>query len=318
MEKRQRHAVLVFTGGCLPLLVAASALADVPAGYKGKPFDPAVAGGAGIIPPTVKAGPYSIPGRLDFVNYDLGGEQVAYQAGDHITSKNGDGYRTDRATATLCLTAVSKPDIWYDSGTAMDGMAYPSSTTADFYVGAVQVNDWFNFTVDVKSAGTYSLSTTWSSGNGPPGGEGGDGAMGLQVLVNGTKLVDWKASFPDFQNKANFHNWKPYPNFATITLEAGLQLIRLQCTTKHLNLDYVRFDLVGADGGTGAGTGADSGTPGTGGGGGGTTGTGGAAGTSGAAGAAGGAAGAAGPAAATGVGGDSGAAGTGSGSAGAG
>jgi hypothetical protein len=247
----------------LPLLVGVPARAAVPADYKGKPFDPTLAGGVGIIPATVKAGPYAIPGRLDFVNYDLGGEMVSFHAGDHITNKEGGGYRTDVPVATFSKTSPTKPDVYYGTGTAMDGMPYPNATGTDFYIGAVQVNDWFDFTVDVKTAGMYTLSSTWSSGNGPPGGEGGDGAMGLQVFVNGTKLADWKDSFPAYQTTANFHNWKPYPSFATIALDAGLQLIKLQSTSKHLNLDYVDFELVGGGGGGGGGGG--TGTAGAGG-----------------------------------------------------
>jgi hypothetical protein len=69
----------------------------------------------GIIPATVKAGPYAVPGRIDLVNYDLGGEGVAYHSEAHHTTKDGDGYRDDRPTATMCKTATSKPDLWYDS-----------------------------------------------------------------------------------------------------------------------------------------------------------------------------------------------------------
>src|SRR5271166_2742674 len=97
-----RSALVLFIAGSLPpFVLEASARADVPVGYKGKPFDPALAGGVGHIPPTVKAGPYPIPGRLDFINYDLGGEMVAYHAGDHITNNGTEsvklalGYRTD-------------------------------------------------------------------------------------------------------------------------------------------------------------------------------------------------------------------------------
>jgi hypothetical protein len=249
----------------LPLLVEVPAHAAVPADYKGKPFDPALVGGAGVIPTTVKAGPYAIPGRLDFVNYDLGGEMVSFHAGDHITNKEGGGYRTDMPVATFSKTSPTKPDVYYGTGTAMDGMPYPNATGSDFYIGAVQVNDWFDFTVDVKTAGMYTVSSTWSSGNGPPGGEGGDGAMGLQIFVNGTKLADWTDSFPAYQTTANFHNWKPYQNFATVALDAGPQLIKLQSTSKHLNLDYVDFELVGGGntgtagaGGTAASGGASS------------------------------------------------------------
>jgi hypothetical protein len=251
--------------GAAALLSAQAARADIPTGYKGLPFDPATAGGAGIIPPTVKAGPYVIPGRIDFVNYDLGGDGVAFHAGDHIDSKAGAGYRTDGSPATLSKTSAAQMDVWYMASATLEGTTYPSATTNDFYIGAVQVNDYFNFTVNVQTAGTYMLSSTWASGNGPPGGEGGDGAMGLDVYSNGTKLASWTSTFPDYQDKASFHFWKPYPNFTMVTLPAGLQVIKLESTSKHLNLDYVQFDLMGAgasDGGAGA-TGTDAGASGT-------------------------------------------------------
>jgi hypothetical protein len=240
----------VTVGGAL---VAAPALAAIPAGYMGKPFDPAVVGGAGIIPPGVKAGPYALPGRVSFVNYDMGGDGVGYHTDAHYTTKAGDGYRTDRPTATLSKTRPDAPDIYYDTGTAtLDGTTYPNATDLDFYIGSVHPGDWFNFTVDVKTAGTYTLSQVFSTGNGPPGGEGGDGQMELDIFVNGTKMSTWHTVFPDYQNKANFHNWKPYPSYATLTLEAGLQVIKFQAPYKHLNLDYVDFALMGADGAGGS------------------------------------------------------------------
>jgi MYXO-CTERM domain-containing protein len=249
--------------------IAASAQADVPAGYLGTPFDPAMIGGAGIIPPTVQAGPYAIPGRIDLVNYDMGGDGVGYHSEAHYTTKGGDGYRTDRPTTTLCLTAPSKPDLWYDTGTAQDGMAYPGPAASaggseDFYIGSIHPGDWFNYTVNVQTAGTYSLSANFSTGNGPPGGEGGDGDMEVIVFANEVQLADWHEVFPDFQNKANFHNWKPYPNFAMIPLEAGLQVIKIQLPFKHLNLDYIQFDLMGAGGSSGvggSGAGGSGGSP---------------------------------------------------------
>jgi MYXO-CTERM domain-containing protein len=284
VQKATRILSALSAVGIVSLLVGSSARADIPAGYAGKPFDPAIAGGAGIIPTTVKAGPYVLPGRLDFVNYDMGGVGVAFQAGDKDLMKAGYGYRSDHPAATISKTSVAEGDVWYNTGTSLDGTQYPSTTVTDFYLGAIQVGDWFNFTVNVQTAGTYNLSSTWSSGNGPPGGEGGDGSMGLEVFVNDTKVATWAAEFPNYNTKANFHNWIPYPNIATITLEAGPQLIKLQSTTKHLNLDYVEFAIAGDDGGasstdagaddapsggassgsaggTGAGSGAASGTP---------------------------------------------------------
>jgi hypothetical protein len=157
------------------------------------------------------------------------------------------------------VTSQADKDVWYDTGAGLDGTFYPTATTQDFYVGAVQIGDWFNFTVNVLTAGTYSLSSTWATGNGPPGGEGGDGTMGLQVFVNGTMAATWSAIFPNYETEASYHNWRSYPSFATITLVAGLQVIKLQSTTKHLNLDYVELDLVAPDGGLESSSGSTAG-----------------------------------------------------------
>jgi len=272
---------------CLSSLLGASARAAIPADYKGLPFDPAVAGGPKL-PAGVKAGPYTIPGRLDFINYDMGGDGVAYHAGDHIT-KGGAGYRVDGQTATLSWTGQCIPNVgnapcmnvWYDTSATLDGTKYPSATSEDFSIGAVQNGDWFNLTVNVTTAGTYSLSSTWASGEGPPGGEGGNGNMGLAVFSNNVMLGTWSAIFPNFNMYADFHHWKSYPNFMTVQLAAGPQVIKLQSKAKHLQMDYVQFDLVSADGGAPTGAGgapADGGAAGA-------TGTTGAAGSNGAAGA---------------------------------
>jgi hypothetical protein len=321
-------------GAVAVLLTASAARADIPAGYKGKPFDPAMANGSGIYPagfsitsaPAAKAGPYSLPGRLDLINYDLGGELVAFHAGDHIAAKAGGGYRNDNTSASLGLTGwdtltTIRKDVWYAASATLDGTVYPTPTTHEFYIGAIQVGDWFNYTVNVTTAGTYSLSSTWATGNGN-GGEGGDGLMGIQVYSNGTKLGEWTDTFPMYQVLADYQHWKPYPNFLTITLAAGVQVIKIQSTHKHLHFDYIQFDLAAADGGvspdaasTGAGgAGGASGTGGAAG----TAGTSGAAGTIGAAGTTGAAGDGGGTAGTTGAAGDGATGGTGTVTAGAG
>jgi hypothetical protein len=278
---------------CLLTLLGPAARADIPVGYKGTPFNPATAGGPKL-PSTVKGGPYTIPGRLDFINYDMGGDGVGYHTGDH-EMKGGAGYRIDGQTATLSWTGQCIPNVagqacnnvWYDTSPTLDGTKFPSPTTDDFSIGAVQNGDWFNLTVNVQTAGTYTLSSTWASGAGPPGGEGGDGSMGLAVFSNNVMIGTWSAIFPNFNQYADFHHWKAYPNFATVTLTAGIQVIKLQSKSKHLQLDYVQFDLVGADGGAPTGAGgasADAGTSGaagSAGGGSGSTGTSGTAGSTG-------------------------------------
>jgi hypothetical protein len=112
------------------------AQADIPAGYTGKPFDPAVAGGPKL-PPGTQGGPYTIPGRIDFVNYDLGGDGVGYHVSEHA-QRGGTGYRIDTPTATLSLTSSCIPNgggppcqnVWYDTSPTLDGTVYPTPTTA--------------------------------------------------------------------------------------------------------------------------------------------------------------------------------------------
>jgi hypothetical protein len=255
--------------------VGSSAYAAIPAGYMGKPFDPATAGGmaAGM---GVRAGPYPIPGRLEFENHDMGGPNVGFFTTDHIQCGAG-GYRMDDGAqeASLCLTSSApypkytapNGDIWYDTGNpAVDGTTYPSTTTTSIYIGAVRPGDWVNITVDVQTAGTYEVGSTWASGNGVLGLEGGNGAMELQVSVNGMLALDWKSIFPNYPTTANFKHWKPYPNMGTITLQQGLQVIKLDSgADPHLNMDYVLFSLVLPDGGLDNGDGGSTGPgPGTG------------------------------------------------------
>ena len=279
MRSSRRAALLTLAG---VLLVSGRARADIPAGYKGKPFDPAVAGGKGVIPPGVKAGPYAVPGRVDLINYDLGGVGVAYDCIHHEV-KGGAGYRVDVPTASLSLTAASKMDVWYKAGAprsrARPTPARPRRTSTS---GRSTPRTGSTTPSTFGRRGRTRSSTAWATGNGPPGGQGGDGSMGVQISVNGTMMVDWKASFPDYETKANYHNWKPGPRFRDgDVLEAWpAGRFKIQLTSNHLNLDYLDFALVGgADGGTGnPDAGGASGSVGTTG----AAGTNGAAGTSGA------------------------------------
>ncbi len=204
----------------------------------------------------MKGGPYAIPGRLDFINYDMGGDGVGYHTGDH-EAKGGAGYRVDGTTATLSWTGQCIPNVagqpcmnvWYDTSATLDGTPFPSATTTDFSIGAVQNGDYFNITVNVATSGTYSLSSTWATGAGPPGGEGGDGAVGLAVFSNDTQVATWSAIFPNFNTEADFHHWKAHTNeLKAVTLTVGTQVIVPAASSSNPpQRIYVQFDLAGAD-----------------------------------------------------------------------
>jgi beta-glucosidase len=90
-------------------------------------------------------GPYggtaaAIPGTVQAANYDTGGQAVAY----NVTSVNGtaNSYRTDGVDLEACT----------DTGCGDD-------------VGWTNTGQWFRYTVNVASAGTYNVSLRLSSPN---------------------------------------------------------------------------------------------------------------------------------------------------------
>jgi hypothetical protein len=248
-------------------LVTSTARADVPAGYTGTPY---------------MGTPRAIPGRVNLIDFDDGGSGVGYQT----VHQNGDvgcaGYDyRPHPVPTLCKTSATEGDHW--SAGPMMGTQYPSTTTSDYYVGAIRPGDWVQVTVDVKTAGMYQLSTSWASAG---------GNIDVKISMNGTLATEFKGPAT-----GDYHNWVPGPNFAQVMLNAGVQVMRFQSVVEHVNMDYVQFTLVGpggtldpsgSGGAGGTGAGGTTGTAGAGAGGStGSTGTAGAGGSSGSTGAAG-------------------------------
>jgi hypothetical protein len=223
---------------------ARNARADVPADYTGTPF---------------KGSPKPIPGRINIVDYDMGGANVGF----NTVHQNGDvacagfDYRTDKPVPTLCKTSTmtgpynDKPDEYTDG--PMKGMFFPSATTADYYIGAVRPGDWVNVTVNVAKAGTYRISTTWTSAG---------GSIDAKISFNGMLKTEFKAP-----STGGYHNWVPFPDFAMVDLDAGVQVMKFQSVVEHLNMDYLDFELVGGggddDGGGAIGTGGAGGAGGS-------------------------------------------------------
>jgi beta-glucosidase len=83
----------------------------------------------------------AIPGTVQAANYDTGGQGVAY----NVTSVNGsaNSYRSDGVDLEAC-----------------------SDTGCGYDIGWTNPGQWFRYTVDATSAGTYSVSLHLSSPNG--------------------------------------------------------------------------------------------------------------------------------------------------------
>jgi hypothetical protein len=285
-------------------LAARDARAAIPDGYKGTPF-----GGT----------PRAIPGRIEFEDYDDGGMGVGWRVDDHtgnfgVGGCAGNAYRTDLPHPQICQTNTSPGENDLYSSGPMMGTHYPSDDMPQSkYIGYTHGVDWVKITVNVAKAGMYKVSSTWAS---EPGGAGG---MKFQISFNDVVKADVSLT-----GTGGYHNWVAFPDFATVQLDAGVQVLQFAPKTNHINYDYLQFTLVNADGSTDpSGAGGTTGSTGAGGttgaagsiGSTGAAGTPGAAGDTGAAGTTGvagsiGSTGAAGSVGSTGAAGDTGAAGT--------
>ncbi|MGH9698886.1 MAG: hypothetical protein ACRD5R_04655 [Candidatus Acidiferrales bacterium] len=144
----------------LLLLVAGAAVrADVPQGYKGKPYEDA----------THTTGPQSIPGRLQAALYDLGGEGVAYHDTDAINHGSGElNHKPEHCElgvpVAICRFREDEGvDISYVKKLA--DLNHPNMVTPDWqqlYIGWTQDGEWVNYTVDVQKAGTYRIVAMYS------------------------------------------------------------------------------------------------------------------------------------------------------------
>ena len=235
--------------GLFIALIGTPARADVPAGYTGTPFKGTAA---------------TLPGRIDFENYDEGGQSVAWRVDDH-TGNFGPGgcaandYRTDMPHPQLCLTNNATEVDTYSMG-PMVGQKYPSDAMPQsIYIGYTHGADWVKLTVNVTKAGMYKVSSTW--GSEPSGAD----AIKFQILFNDVMKADVQ-----LPGTGGYHNWVAAPDFATVTLDAGVQVLQFAPKSMHLNYDYLQFSLVlpggGVDdGSTGAGGSSGVGGAGTGG-----------------------------------------------------
>ncbi len=236
--------------GLFVALIGSHAYAQVPAGYQGTPF---------------KGTPATIPGRIDFENYDEGGQDVAWRVDDH-TGNFGQGgcaandYRMGTPHPQLCLTNNANEVDTYSMGPLM-GQKYPSDAMPQsIYVGYTHAVDWVKLTVNVSKAGMYKLSSTWGSE------PGGADAIKFQISFNDMVKADVK-----LPGTGGYHNWVVFPDFATVTLDAGVQVLQFAPKSMHLNYDYLQFSLVlpgggvddgsmGAGGGSGTGGAGSAGT----------------------------------------------------------
>ena len=158
-----------------------------------------------------------MPGTVYAANYDTGGQGVAY----NVTSANGsaNSYRSDG----IDLEATA--DTTNNTGAGADDMGW---TTA---------GQWFNYTVNVATAGTYTVAFRVASPYGITDALHIDNASGTNLSGSVT-----------IPNTGGYETWTTVD--ASVTLPAGQQTLNVDQDSNGWNFHYMTFTLTSGGGGT--------------------------------------------------------------------
>jgi hypothetical protein len=157
-------------------------------------------------------GPYggtaaAVPGTVQAANYDTGGQGVAY----NVTSINGtgNGYRSDGVDLEPCT----------DTGCGDD-------------LGWTATGQWFKYTVNVATAGTYPVSLRLASPNGV--------TDGLHIANSAGANLSGSVNVPD---TGGWQTWATAT--ASVTLPAGRQTLTVDQDNGGWNLHSLAFAAAG-------------------------------------------------------------------------
>ncbi|MBK5277674.1 MAG: hypothetical protein JJE09_02305 [Bacteroidia bacterium] len=198
----------------------------IPSSYQGRPF----------VDASHTGGPQVIPGKVELALYDLGGEGVAYH--DFESENRGSGGlnvnpRHQRPHATPYEWEFRKDefvDVSYTKDFADFNHLknYYIPAVNQFYVGWTEDNEWLNYTVDVKVAGTYKIDALYANND-------------ATILLDVDQKQSSTSKLP--LKTGDFHVWNK-GEIGTITLsEPGLHLLTFHYN-KGNNFAYLEFTRV--------------------------------------------------------------------------
>jgi chitinase len=171
-------------------------------------FTAAFTGAGGGTSPPPAEGPYggtaaAIPGTVQAANYDTGGQGVAY----NVASTNGtaNSYRSDGVDLEACT----------DTGCGDD-------------IGWTAAGQWFKYTVNVATAGTYTVSLRLASPSGV--------TDGLHIASSSGANLSGNINVPA---TGGWQTWTTVT--ATVTLPAGQQTLTIDQDNGGWNIHQLTF-----------------------------------------------------------------------------
>lgn len=182
--------------------------------------------------------PQEVPGKIQCELYDTGGEGISYHDTDSINNGSGklnpangefrNEFRMDEGV-----------DISYTKTDGTDDNSFNDVMPEmdQLYVGWTVPEEWINYSVNVKEAGTYVIGLMYTSN--------GDGE--IEVITNegiSTGLMRVITTHKDADSLAwrQWHHWNKIDSLGSIRLKKGLQVITLKTTGNgNMNYDYLEF-----------------------------------------------------------------------------
>ena len=161
----------------------------------------------------------AVPGTVQAANYDTGGQGVAY----NVTAANGtaNSYRSDGV----------------DLETTADTLDTTVAGGADD-MGWTTGGQWFKYTVNVATAGTYSVAFRLSSPYGI--------TDALHIANSAGTNLSGAVAVP---NTGGYETWTTVA--ASVTLPAGQQTLTIDQDSNGFNFHYLSFTLSSGGGGSG-------------------------------------------------------------------
>ena len=217
------------------LITAAARLQSFLSQYKGTPYGDS----------RYQGGPQKIPGRVFCAYYDLGGEGVAYHDIDEKNHGSGElnpadgsylhGFRMHEGVDTSFVKFDRKPDQVDDN--PYDKALPPRDM---LYVGWTEPGEWFNITVNVAKAGTYTADFLYTSNRGATisidvNGKSATKPLGIASTFDSADPVAWR----------QWHHWNLAPNLFKVHLDKGKNILTVHILSNgQMNLGYFDFKQI--------------------------------------------------------------------------
>jgi hypothetical protein len=216
--------IIVAVAMSLLFMTVGSANAEIPKGYKGKPFKDS----------RYKAGAQLIPGRVELAYYDLGGEGVAY----HDTTPANEGAQLNHTEGhwrpgVTQYTAFFREKEGVDISYTKDWADFNHPNKVDpavnqLYIGWESDGEWTNYTVNVQKPGRYRIISVYGFADNKS-----------ELWLNGQKAV--QLVLPE--STGHWHYWTQGTLGEIVIPKSGLNLLTLKYNAG-ANLAYLDFLLV--------------------------------------------------------------------------